>query len=107
MPCSLACASCVARSVPELAEVEAYRWLAESTALGRRITAVDAPDSWYLKRGVTAEDIAAALVGRRFVAARRIGKLLLLDTRGGPTLGLRFGMTGRLIVDGVAGVQEL
>jgi formamidopyrimidine-DNA glycosylase len=41
------------------------------------------------------------------VTARRIGKLLLLDTDGGVTLGLRFGMTGRLLVDGVAGVDEL
>ena len=38
--------------------------------------------------------LRAALVGRSFTAARRRGKLLLLDTDGGPTLGLRFGMTG-------------
>ena len=33
--------------------------------------------------------------GASFTAARRRGKLLLLDTDGGPTLGVRFGMTGR------------
>ena len=93
--------------MPELPEVEAYRRLAEAAALGRRITAVDAPDAWFLKGGIAAHDVEAALVGRRLVAARRRGKLLLLDTDHGRTLGLRFGMTGRLVVDGVAGVGEL
>lgn len=68
---------------------------------------VHAPDAWYLKDGLTAEVLEAALAGRRFVAARRIGKLLVLDTDGGPSLGLRFGMTGRLLVDGVAGLDGL
>jgi formamidopyrimidine-DNA glycosylase len=111
--------------VPELVEVEYYRRLAERS-LGRRIAVVDAPDAWYLKRGTTADSLAAALIGRSFSAARRIGKLLLLDTTvewqridvestppgseitpGGPTLGLRFGMTGRLVVDGSAGIDHL
>jgi formamidopyrimidine-DNA glycosylase len=39
-------------------------------------------------------------------ATRRIGKLLLVDTTG-PTLGLRFGMTGRLVVDGRAPIEKL
>ena len=92
-------------------EVEAYRALAERAALQRPITAVEAPDAWYLKRGLVAEDLGD-LVGSRFVAARRRGKLLLLDTAGpdgeeGPVLGLRFGMTGRLVVDGALGVERL
>jgi formamidopyrimidine-DNA glycosylase len=70
------------------------------------VARVEAPDTWYLKGGLTAEVVAAALEGRRLVHARRIGKLLLLDTDG-PTLGMRFGMTGRLLVDGVPGVDEL
>jgi len=93
--------------MPELPEVEAYRRLAEMTALGRPITAVEAPDAWFLKGGIGAEDVEGALVGCRLVAARRRGKLLLLDTDHGRTLGLRFGMTGRLVVDGVAGVGQL
>jgi formamidopyrimidine-DNA glycosylase len=78
-------------------------------ALDRSIAAVDAPDAWYLKRGLDSAAVALALMGRRFTAARRIGKLLLLDTDegDGPTLGLRFGMTGRLLVDGTAGVDAL
>ena len=67
---------------------------------------VVAPDAWYLKGGLTAGALAAALEGRRLAQARRIGKLLLVDTDG-PTVGLRFGMTGRLLVDGVPGVDEL
>jgi formamidopyrimidine-DNA glycosylase len=67
---------------------------------------VGAPDAWYLKGGLTADALAAAVTGRTVTTARRIGKLLLLDTDG-PVLGLRFGMTGRLLVDGVPGVQEL
>jgi formamidopyrimidine-DNA glycosylase len=94
--------------VPELVEVEAYRRLAEQHALGRQIAAVEAPDSWYLKGGITAGALRAALTGRMFVGTRRHGKLLLLSTSDdGPTLGLRFGMTGRLLVDGTPGVQEL
>jgi formamidopyrimidine-DNA glycosylase len=98
--------------MPELAEVEAYRRLAEERALGRVVASVVAGDSWYLKGGTTAEGLAAALAGRAFVAARRVGKLLLLDVEGdgglpGVVLGLRFGMTGRLVVDGRAGVEHL
>lgn len=84
--------------MPELPEVEAYRRLAER-ALGRVVAGVDAPDAWFLKDGLTAETAAGALTGLRFTAARRRGKLLLLDTDGGHVLGLRFGMTGRLLVD--------
>lgn len=93
--------------MPELPEVEAYRRLAE-LALDRRIDAVVAPDAWFLKGGLDAATVASALVGHRFAAARRTGKLLLVDTAGaGPVLGLRFGMTGRLLVDGRAGVDHL
>ncbi|HET6794239.1 MAG TPA: DNA-formamidopyrimidine glycosylase family protein [Acidimicrobiales bacterium] len=93
--------------MPELVEVEAYRRLAEA-ALGRVVAAVEAPDAWYLKGGLTADDLDAVLVGRRFEAARRLGKLLLLDVGdGGPVVGVRFGMTGRLVLDGTAGVDRL
>jgi formamidopyrimidine-DNA glycosylase len=95
-------------AVPELVEVEAYRRLAEDHALGRPIAKVEAPDAWYLKGGLNAAAIRSALVGRTFVEARRHGKLLLMSTsEDGPVVGLRFGMTGRLLVDGVVGVPEL
>ena len=88
--------------------MENYRRLAERLALRRPIATVDAPDAWYLKGGLTEEAIRAALVGRMFTDALRVGKLLLLSTSGdGPVVGLRFGMSGRLIVDGILGVEEL
>jgi formamidopyrimidine-DNA glycosylase len=93
--------------VPELPEVEAYRRLAEAAALGRRIAAVEAPDPWFLKGGLTASAVRAALEGASLLAARRRGKLLILDTDRGSRLGLRFGMTGRLVVDGASGVGRL
>jgi len=92
--------------VPELLEIEAYRRLVRG-ALGRAIAGIDAPDAWYLKGGLGAGDLGAVLGGRRFVADRRVGKLLLLDVDGGTTLGLRFGMTGVLEVDGAVAIERL
>ncbi len=92
--------------MPELAEVEAYRRLAE-VVVGRTVAAVVAPDAWYLKRGLTPTAARTALGGRRLDGVRRIGKLLLVDTDGGPVIGLRFGMSGRLVVDGRVGVADL
>ena len=85
--------------MPELIEVEAARALVESRALGRTIESVFAPDAWYLKRGLTAAALDVALPGRSLVAARRRGKLMLVDTSGaGPVLGLHLGMSGRVLV---------
>jgi len=103
--------------VPELLEVESYRRQAEQV-VGRIVAAVDAPDAWFVK-GSEPEEVVAAVTGRTVVAARRTGKLLVLDLDegddpgGGPDgtaglrLGLRFGMTGRLIVDGAASIDRL
>jgi formamidopyrimidine-DNA glycosylase len=92
--------------MPEMLEIELYRRFAART-LGRRIVRVDSPDAWYLKGGLTADMVSDALIGRSFDADRRIGKLLLLDVASGPTVGLRFGMTGRLIVDDDAAIERL
>jgi formamidopyrimidine-DNA glycosylase len=92
--------------VPELLEVESYRVAAER-AVGREVAAVDAPDAWYLKGGLGAAELTDVLVGARVVAARRHGKLLLVPLDVGPVLGLRFGMTGRLVVDGEAPIERL
>ncbi len=92
--------------MPELPEVEGYRLLAER-ACGRRIASVESRDAWYLKRGLDSRTLARTLKGREIELARRLGKVLLLDLSGGPVLGLRFGMTGMLVVDGRAGVEQL
>lgn len=91
--------------MPELIEVETYRQQATSV-VGRTITELVAPDAWYLK-GTTADELAGALVGQTVAAARRIGKLLVLDLNDGTRLGLRFGMTGRLVVDGAVAIDRL
>jgi formamidopyrimidine-DNA glycosylase len=94
--------------VPEGIEVEYARRLIEEQALRRRIAGIDAPDAWYLKRGLTAAALEPALTGHRFTGARRHGKLLLLDTdRAGPTLGLHLGMSGRILIDDVAAGDPL
>jgi formamidopyrimidine-DNA glycosylase len=97
--------------VPELPEVEAYRRLAEE-ALHRPISAVALPDLRYIRGGTTPRQLRRVLTGASFSAARRIGKLLVLDLEGtipatGRALGVRFGMTGSLFVDGHSAVDEL
>jgi formamidopyrimidine-DNA glycosylase len=86
-------------------EVETYRRQAEAV-VGRTIVGVDAPDAWYVKN-VDPAELVAALTGCRIEAARRIGKLLVLDLDDGSRLGLRFGMTGRLLVDGSVSIDKL
>jgi len=107
--------------MPELPEVEAYRRLA-TAAVGRPIKAVTVHDPRFVRGTVTPRRLAAVLTGASFGAARRRGKLLVLDiaapSRAGSTagagpraiahrLGIRFGMTGRLVVDGRVGVERL
>lgn len=90
--------------MPELIEVEAYRVVADRT-VGRRIAEARAPDAWFCK-GVDPSTVEAVLAGRTVTGTRRRGKLLLVDTDG-PVLGLRFGMTGRLLVDGTGPIERL
>ncbi len=95
--------------MPELPEVESYRALA-ATAVGRTIARVDVTDPHCLGPGTTAQLLAERLVGAELVSARRRGKLLLIDARSGtdePILGVRFGMTGDLTLDGKRAVDRL
>lgn len=92
--------------MPEGVEIELYRRSAE-LVVGRTIDAVHAPDSWFLKGGITATDVTDAATGQRIEDARRLGKLLILDLANDVRLGLRFGMTGRLIVDQVSSIEYL
>ena len=91
--------------MPELLEIETYRHAADPV-VGRRIFSVHAPDEWYAKGPTTTDELRAVLSRRTVMGVRRIGKLLLFDTDG-PVLGLRFGMTGRLLVDGGASIDRL
>jgi formamidopyrimidine-DNA glycosylase len=92
--------------VPEILEVERYRVLAEK-ALHRPVAKVWMTDARFGRGGTTPQRLRAALKGHQFTAARRRGKLMLLDTDDGPTLGVRFGMTGGLVVDGQQALDRL
>ena len=92
--------------VPEILEVERYRTLAEK-ALNRPVASVWMVDDRYGRGGTTSRRLRAALAGRQFVEARRRGKLMPLDIGDGPTLGVRFGMTGGLVVDGQQALDRL
>lgn len=86
--------------MPEILEVEAARKVLEVCALHREIVKVHAPDTWFMKRGTTAPALRHALVGNAFIAARRRGKQIVLDTRDPDVrVGVHLGMSGRVLVD--------
>ena len=99
--------------MPEGLEVEIYR-RAAARCVGRVVRSIEVDERQEL-----AHEIRSVVPGSTISAARRIGKLLLLDlNRPGadtgdgavvsrPTLGLHFGMTGRLVVDGTAPIEQL
>lgn len=85
--------------MPEGLEAEIYREAAVAF-VGSQLTAVEVDSAC----GDPAE--LSMLIGATVLAARRQGKQVLLDTTNG-VLGLHFGMTGRLIVDGQAPIDRL
>ena len=117
--------------MPEILEVESARALIDARALHRPIVKVHAPDTWFLKRGLTPRAVRTALTGNELVAARRRGKLMLIDfaspasvaerraasvaerraasvaERPTGVLGLHLGMSGRVVIDGEAAGDPL
>jgi formamidopyrimidine-DNA glycosylase len=97
--------------MPEGLEAEIWRSACEPL-VGRTIVGVD------VDARVAPPDLAG-VVGATIVAVRRRGKVVLIDvdhgipTRGtdrstvSATIGLHFGMTGRLVVDGTAPIERL
>ena len=85
--------------MPEGLEAEIWRQAA-SVLRGRTIQEV-----WFDGR-VGPDELAVVLSGRRIDTVRRRGKVVLVDTDG-PTLGLHFGMTGRLVIDGRSPIERL
>jgi formamidopyrimidine-DNA glycosylase len=105
--------------MPELPEVEAQRRTIEAATVGKQIVTLvtleqgGGPrdglyDDKVIGEGVTVDVLASRLQKRWVVAVRRRGKQLwleLAETRGGGSTGcllLHFGMTGAVIVKGVA-----
>jgi formamidopyrimidine-DNA glycosylase len=78
--------------VPEVLEVELTRRAAGSL-VGRRFVAVERTDALVVASGVD-----EAVVDTMIEALDRRGKVLAVHTDG-PTVGLHFGMTGRLLRD--------
>jgi len=85
--------------VPEGLEAEIWRRASEPL-VGRTIAEVIVDDR------VVADGFVATVTGATIEGIRRRGKVVLVDTDRA-TIGLHFGMTGRLIVDGVAPIEQL
>lgn len=92
--------------MPELIEVELYRRALDLT-IGRPIVSVDTPDPAYARNNVGTDEVRSALVGTTIESTTRRGKLAVAALDSGRRLGLRFGMTGRLVVDDVAVIDTL
>lgn len=87
------------RPVPEGLEVEIYRRAAVAT-VGRVIRSIE-----FDERRCDPQ-LACVLPGRRLTGVRRVGKWLVVETDG-PDVGIHFGMTGRIVVDGFAPIDQL
>ncbi|MGC8499211.1 MAG: DNA-formamidopyrimidine glycosylase family protein [Acidimicrobiales bacterium] len=90
--------------MPEVLEVESYRRLAEGV-VGATIARGFA-DAVAAGRLAAPRTWADAARGRTVTGTLRRGKLLVLRTDGAD-LGLRFGMTGVLLLEGTAGLEGL
>ena len=85
--------------MPEGLEAEIWRSAITAT-VGRRIT-----DCWVDER-VAPPSFVDAVVGSRIVDVDRIGKVVVIGTSG-HAIGLHFGMTGRIVVDGSSAIERL
>ena len=91
--------------MPEVLEAEMFRRLAQRS-VGRLIERVSHYDD-YVARPLTRRQLTGALVGQTIERVGRKGKLMLVELDSGSTLGVHFGMAGRLIVDGAQVIEKL
>lgn len=93
--------------MPELIEAEIYRGALAAT-IGRRIAGVEILTPSFFHSGDLGDDTAVSkLIGSRIEAVERHGKVVIMRTDTGHDLSVRFGMTGRVIVDGDAPIDAL
>ena len=90
--------------MPEILEVESYRALADRV-VGTRITKGFA-DVYAAKKLLNTRMWASTVKGLTITGTSRRGKLMLIETSG-PELGMRFGMTGVLLLDSESGIDGL
>jgi formamidopyrimidine-DNA glycosylase len=90
--------------MPEILEVESYRRLADRV-VGATIVRGWA-DAWSAKKLSSVAAWNRAVRNLTVTGTGRRGKLMLLETNGVP-LGIRFGMTGVLLIDDDAGIDGL
>ncbi len=87
--------------MPELPEVETVRRSLEPALYEGDVTRVEASGLPLRQRAIEHGPMQRALIGARFVAARRHGKYLMLDASSGHTLLVHLGMAGQLLLVGV------
>jgi formamidopyrimidine-DNA glycosylase len=90
--------------MPEILEVESYRALAERV-VGARISR-GFSDQYAAKKLPSTSFWSRSIKGLTITGTDRRGKLMLLETDG-LRLGMRFGMTGVLLLDSDAGIDGL
>lgn len=96
--------------MPELIEVEYYR-RALDPVVGQKLCSVTVTPQAFIRPPGTSVDAFSHLLGSVLTRTRRHGKLLILELTGedGETgeVGLRFGMTGRLLIDDESPIDQL
>jgi formamidopyrimidine-DNA glycosylase len=87
--------------VPELPEVETIARALEPRVRGRRILSAEFRGLRVLRGD--ADQTAAGLAGKRIRTLRRHGKFLVFELEGDQCFVIHLGMTGKLLMNGVAG----
>lgn len=90
--------------MPEILEVESYRQLADRV-VGATVKR-GFSDRYAAKKLSSPGMWSRAVAGLTITGTSRRGKLMLIETNG-PLLGMRFGMTGVLLLDSDAGIDGL
>ncbi|KAK9795225.1 hypothetical protein WJX73_005822 [Symbiochloris irregularis] len=91
--------------MPELPEVEAARVLVAGHCLNRKIESATVAKDEKVIEGISNTDLEALLNGKQITAACRKGKHLWLEFDSGPSVMFHFGMTGSMVVKGVAAAR--
>jgi formamidopyrimidine-DNA glycosylase len=88
--------------VPELPEVETIVRSLEPRLRGRRIVSAEFRNPRLVLLG-DPDTTAAGLAGRKVTAVKRHGKFIEIELDGGRSFVVHLGMTGKLLLNGVAG----